>query len=186
MKKRPACVPSWALVAALSAGPLTILAAAPGCNDETSAAPLEEGPGACENPSDMAAREAAYCPGNRSVTKIASRCGIQCLLQEDAGGCTTDCIVLETAGALSSPCASCVSDTVVCARDHCLNECISDPESDLCLGCRCGANKDSYNCLADYEKCSGIHLEDCDKLAEGTWTGYPELDGGCGGGGGGG
>lgn len=140
--------------------------------------------GHCDNASDEAARLAGYCPGNRNIQDISGQCGLDCLQDEDAQTCVTDCIVDGTQKALSHGCASCVALTVVCARDYCLNDCIGDTQSELCLRCRCGQNKKGHSCYDDYEQCAGRHLTDCDELDAGTWTGYPHPDAGCGGGGG--
>jgi hypothetical protein len=148
---------------------------AAGCasDDAASGSP----PGACDNPADLVARDKGYCPGNRSVSQIAGKCGLDCLLEEDAGGCVSDCVEAQTE--LSAPCSSCVSGTVLCGRDYCLQECLSDTQSEVCLKCRCGENKEQHSCYDDYERCSGVHLTDCDELAAGAWMGYPELDAGC-------
>lgn len=134
----------------------------------------------CDNASDEAARLRDYCPGERNIQDISGQCGLDCVLDEDAGGCVTDCIVKGTNEALSRDCASCVADTVVCARDYCLNECLADTQGKPCLQCRCGLNAQKHSCYDDYERCAGKHLTDCDELEAGTWNGYPHYDAGCG------
>jgi len=168
------------LPAALALGGVSALGLGSCGSDETGSAAATGGTPTtayCDNPADLEARDKGYCPGNKSVTQIAGKCGLDCLLEEDAGGCVTDCVHAQTD--LSVECSSCVSGTVLCGRDHCLQECISDTQSELCLACRCGGNKDGYSCYVDYEACSGVHLTDCDQLEAGTWTGYPPVDGGC-------
>lgn len=149
---------------------------AAGCSGSDEAAAITPA-GACNNPADLAAREKGYCPGNRSVSQIAGKCGLDCLLEEDAGGCVGECVEAQTE--LSAECSSCVAGTVLCGRDYCLQECLSDTQSEVCLKCRCGTNQEQHSCYDDYERCSGVHLTDCDELAAGTWEGYPEIDAGC-------
>jgi hypothetical protein len=140
--------------------------------------------GHCDNASDEAARLQGYCPDNRNIQDISGQCGLDCIQDEDAQTCVTECIVLGTQQALSHNCASCVALTVVCGRDYCLNDCIADTQSELCLRCRCGQNKKGHSCYDEYEKCAGRHLTDCDDLEAGTWTGYPHPDAHCSGAGG--
>jgi hypothetical protein len=176
---------------ALSAVVLSAAAAAAvaaGCDSSDSAGGAAGGPSGgryCDNDQDRAARVRGYCPGNRNIQEVTGDCALDCLFQEDAGGCIGDCIVTATDGELSVGCSTCVAATAVCGRDYCLNECISDTQSELCLACRCGQNADKHNCYDDYEVCSGTHLTDCDEIDAGTFVGYPHYDAGCPGEGGG-
>jgi hypothetical protein len=140
----------------------------------------------CDNDSDEAARLRDYCPGERNIQDISGQCGLDCVLDDDPKKCVTDCILKETNDALSSGCATCVADTVVCAKDYCLNECLADTQGKPCLACRCGLNAQHHSCYDDYEHCAGRHLTDCDELDAGTWNGYPHYDAGCSDGGAGG
>lgn len=72
-------------------------------------------------------------------------CGQQNLGQDPA---TKDCIVMQTG--LSDACAQCFADTVSCAVQHCLTECLSDPNSQACVNCR------AQNCDPAFYACSGL------------------------------
>ncbi|HEY8041321.1 MAG TPA: hypothetical protein VIF15_16050 [Polyangiaceae bacterium] len=154
------------------------------CSTSSGGSPAGDGGPAsqnlCQNPSDLAARGAYYCPGNQSIDGLAATCGVGCAFTLDAGACTTDCLLDAAGGALSQGCASCFATMVVCARDNCLNECLGDPLGDVCLACRCGDNLPKHvNCYVATEQCSGVHRTECDQLEAGTWTGYPPGDAGC-------
>lgn len=140
----------------------------------------------CDNEADEAARLRAYCPDNRNIQEISGDCGLDCLTAADSKACIADCIVDATGDALSKACAGCVALTVICASDNCLNACIADTQSELCLKCRCGENPKQHSCYDEYEACAGRHLTECDELAAGTWSGYPHPDAQCGAGGAGG
>ena len=134
----------------------------------------------CQNPSDLAARAAYFCPGNQSVDGLAAGFGVGCAFNLEAGPCTTDCLLDASGGALSPGCASCFAVMVVCARDNCLNECLSDPLGNVCLDCRCGDNLPKHiNCYTATEQCSGVHRTECDLYEAGMWDGYPTGDAGC-------
>jgi len=72
-----------------------------------------------------------------------------------AADCVADCTQMATIEAappgLSDECVACTGDTVACGAAFCTNLCVSDTNSDECIGCRC-----DNNCIQDFDACSGL------------------------------
>jgi hypothetical protein len=79
------------------------------------------------------------------VQEKVGTCGQQNLGMDPA---TKNCIVMQTG--LTEPCAQCFANTVACAAQHCLTQCLSDPASQACSDCR------ATNCDPEFYLCSGL------------------------------
>ena len=94
---------------------------------------------ACTNAADAAVLM------TKDAKTISADCGKQNLAAEPA---TFNCIKMGTG--LSDDCTSCYDDSVVCAADHCIGMCITDPMSQPCTDCR------QMYCVPAFQKCSGL------------------------------
>ena len=80
------------------------------------------------------------------VWPAISMCGEQNVSNQAANQA---CIMAATG--LSTTCTSCLTkDLVPCTLQHCLNECVSDPNGVKCAACR------QQNCEAGFEACAGV------------------------------
>jgi len=101
--------------------------------------------GACTNPEDMAIIESP----DIDVDDVAATCGTGCIADPNPVECTSTCLQ-EDIG-LSEECADCFGGIVFCTIDHCLTQCMLDPEGDPCRTCLADAG-----CIDDFQTCSGI------------------------------
>ena len=124
-------------------------AAPAGCGDavcsdeETTESCPEDCPapsGACTNAADQAVMDAV------DVTGLAQACGLNCLGQTQ--DCAINCVVDDTG--LSEACAQCYSEIITCSVVNCLNECVSDPASEVCADCQ------AVFCTEDFYACTGL------------------------------
>ena len=96
--------------------------------------------GACTNAADQAVMDAV------DVTGLAQACGLNCLGQTQ--DCAINCVVDDTG--LSEACAQCYSEIITCSVINCLNECVSDPASEVCTECQ------GEFCTEDFYACTGL------------------------------
>jgi hypothetical protein len=94
---------------------------------------------ACTNAADTAILM------TKDAKTIAADCGKANLANEPA---TYNCIKMGTG--LSDDCTSCYDDSVVCAADHCIGMCLTDPMSQPCTDCR------AKYCIPAFQACSGL------------------------------
>lgn len=79
----------------------------------------------------------------------AQACGREECLASSDEDCARDCILAQLE--MTSDCASCYADSVKCAIENCLLDCVSDPNSEGCLGCQVEAG-----CRPTFDECSGL------------------------------
>ena len=101
------------------------------------------GMGACTNAADTT----VLTNPSTDVPAEINACAQDNLGQEPA---TLNCI---KALGLSDECAVCFDDTVKCVIEKCLNDCISDQNSQACKDCR------AANCDPAFETCSGLDAQ---------------------------
>ena len=75
-------------------------------------------------------------------------CSMDCVSSPAPIACSTECLVTETG--LSSACASCYALEQACVFEHCLSTCLTDPNSESCLGCQ------QDNCFDAFNECAGF------------------------------
>ena len=112
----------------------------------------EAGDGECTSATDIA----AVCAND--INTVAASCGLSCFAQggDDATQlqCNTDCVTAATDPDPSDACIGCYVQSVACARENCVNQCVSDPTADACIQCRLDAG-----CTGNfYNSCSGLPL----------------------------
>jgi hypothetical protein len=100
--------------------------------------------GVCQNPTD--------CPfvetGEARMT--AGACGRMCLLSGNMDpACAVDCIIGEIE--MTADCADCYAAATQCGTANCADECIDDPEAEICVTCLIDSG-----CRADFNECSGL------------------------------
>ncbi|HEX6275972.1 MAG TPA: hypothetical protein VFZ53_23190, partial [Polyangiaceae bacterium] len=86
------------------------------------------GGGACQNEQD--------CPVVRAGTarEATQTCGLGCQQDPDPATCTVTCVAMDTG--LTASCATCYALLADCARQNCLSECSTDPDSSACIECQ--------------------------------------------------
>lgn len=101
------------------------------------------GDGVCETDQD--------CPKvrNGDAREEAGFCGQSCVGEDDAETCTVTCIMDRTQ--MSLECSICYAGVVGCASENCFNECIAEPDSDMCTECQIAAG-----CRTAFDECSGL------------------------------
>jgi hypothetical protein len=101
--------------------------------------------GRCAPATDVA----LICTGN--VATIAGTCGVGCAVQPVAmfKSCATTCI--RSMVSLTTGCAGCYADTVACTQQLCLNQCLANPSSPLCLQCQI-----EKGCRGAFLACTGL------------------------------
>jgi hypothetical protein len=136
---------------------------------------VEAGDGACTSAADLA----AVCANDVNTT--AASCGLSCFAQ---GGdeatqiqCNLSCVTTATDPDPSSACIGCYLESVACARENCLDQCLSDPTAPACIQCRA-----DEGCTGGFYTCSGLPLPTGTSLGSGGQGGQPG-SGGAGGGG---
>lgn len=104
--------------------------------------------GACTNEADLAIIQANDPSGT------AGQCGLACLGDADPRACSADCITNGkgniTGTGLSDGCSGCYADTIKCAIDNCIPQCL-DTASQACADCR-----ENAGCNAAFYACSGL------------------------------
>ncbi|MBK8259331.1 MAG: hypothetical protein IPK82_42590 [Polyangiaceae bacterium] len=98
------------------------------------------GMGACTNDADLAIVQ----DPNKPIADAVNDCAQMNFGQEPG---TLNCI---KGLGLSDGCAQCFDDTVQCVVMNCLNQCLSDPNSQACTDCR------AQFCDGPFAMCSGL------------------------------
>ena len=103
--------------------------------------------------------EPRLAPSN-NVPVRAQNCGVGCISQPDDPAfltCTNECLVTGTG--LTKGCAQCFGDNVLCAKTHCLPECMNpqpvDPENPS-GPTTCDVCRDEKGCSDPFYECSGL------------------------------
>jgi hypothetical protein len=98
----------------------------------------------CQNPTD--------CPfvENGQARITSGECGRMCLLTGNMDpACPVDCILGEIE--MTADCADCYSAATLCGIENCADECLEDPEAEVCQTCLVDAG-----CRSDFNDCSGL------------------------------
>jgi len=66
-------------------------------------------------------------------------------------GCTQDATAAASPPGLSDECVSCTGDAVACGAAFCTDVCVSDPNAQICIDCRC-----ANNCTQCNDICTGL------------------------------
>ena len=102
--------------------------------------PPDAGSGACTNQADF-----TIISSDPTFQADVQKCATDNM---GASPATKNCIITQTG--LSDACATCFGDTIKCAAQKCMMQCIADPNGQSCKECR------AQNCDPSFVQCSGI------------------------------
>jgi hypothetical protein len=97
---------------------------------------------ACLNPADQTALS-----DMKAVTDAAQACGTACFPDPNPT-CNRDCMVMRAG--LTPDCATCYGESIKCAAENCLLQCISGNEKPECRACS------EQFCTPAFRACSGL------------------------------
>jgi hypothetical protein len=91
----------------------------------------------------------------RDLTTEAGEAGVNCFMMhtddpQALGACVLD-ELKKAEMSPSDPCLTCYVVSVACVQQNCLEECLSEPNGQVCLGCRL-----EKGCTTGFLDCSGL------------------------------
>jgi len=106
----------------------------------------------CDPSAETTCQNDTDCPfvesGEARLT--SGQCGRMCLLSGSMDpACAVDCILGEIE--MTADCADCYAGATACGTEFCAEECIDDPEAEICVTCLV-----DNNCRSDFNDCSGL------------------------------
>lgn len=96
------------------------------------------------------------CPAE--VAQVISAQGKDDVANQQAATCIAVCT--GNRYSLSPQCLSCYGRSIVCNTANCIERCVADSTSEICINCRCNlvdsGNSNNEDCVGGFEECSGI------------------------------
>lgn len=124
-------------------------------NDSDSNGPIQLEPDQCQNEEDLDWLHSELEPGETGrdfARDKAGDCGLGCISHSQPDDCAIRCMK-DQGVELTDGCAGCYGHIVLCTINDCLQQCIDDPQSDICYDCQedKGCNDEFYACTGDLD-----------------------------------